>query len=999
MGMLDGGPGLAKRIAVRRAPSADDPKSVYGDEAVETLEIPLNIIPLLTPYRDSGPLALRIERLHHLGRLSKGRNNGDGSWSLNAEDIDRVSYLLPAIVTQAHTLSVRVVGLGGGTGETIALLDLVVSPSTSHVAAPDVVDAARAAAQRSGPRDETQTRRLQEKLARVQAELAERELEIEHLYDSASRTSAKIDERRIEAELAAARAVWKRELDERLSSAAAELRRTRQTWEAEQEKRRVAAEIEAEERVEEARQRWQREAEAAMLRAEENWRAETAAKLEAAREQWKSLEANLRHEADEELRRLRDERTNLRANLCSRETALEQSRVLLDQAKEEWRRESEAALAKARADWQAEADAQFRTAEARWRAQSEKAVAEVNARRAEAERAREELRKKADAAAVEGHESGARELRTVHEENAKLRSELDTRQSELAQAQSEIETAREEWRRASEAALAKARTEWQTETNAQLAAVEARWKDQAELRDDTQSRILLREARVEWQRESETALAKARAEWQVEADSQLKSVDDRWRLQTEKAIAEADARRIEAERKLQEFRRTADESVAQGLQSSARELQSARDEIAELRSRLDLRDSELGEARAAMERAREEWRMTTDAALTKARAEWQSESNAQLAAVEARWRDQSGQVLTAAEKRAREAEDALAQLKQESETALSSAREERERVLRQAEEERAKLQAELKVQKADAAVAQDTLKRESEAALHRAKAEWHADMRAQFALAEEKWKERSAEKLAEATKRYQSAESALAKLEAEANSLDIALMRSDVVPLKSTTAPVGEARRSGSDMLASDNAPAAVDMSDMSDMDSAFEDFYEAAGIDNKIVLRGTNQWGKTEAQTASRKPEKSNQGLIRDVALAVALAASVMIAFPFVKDLLPRNVQRNIDRTVGEIETSLGLSAPRPQPVVEAAQPASLPVYVTDAVNFRTAPSTAGAVVATLPAGVEVVPLERSGQWVRVRVENADGKGNAQEGWVFSSYLAQAEIPEQPIQ
>jgi uncharacterized protein YraI len=104
--------------------------------------------------------------------------------------------------------------------------------------------------------------------------------------------------------------------------------------------------------------------------------------------------------------------------------------------------------------------------------------------------------------------------------------------------------------------------------------------------------------------------------------------------------------------------------------------------------------------------------------------------------------------------------------------------------------------------------------------------------------------------------------------------------------------------------------------------------------------------------------------------------------------------MQREIDSAIGEIETNLGLAAVPPPAAAEPAQPTATRVVVTDAVNFRTTPSTEGAVIATLPAGVQVVPFERNGEWIHVWVEDADGQGNRRDGWIYSTYLAEVDAP-----
>ncbi|HYM01685.1 MAG TPA: SH3 domain-containing protein, partial [Stellaceae bacterium] len=52
---------------------------------------------------------------------------------------------------------------------------------------------------------------------------------------------------------------------------------------------------------------------------------------------------------------------------------------------------------------------------------------------------------------------------------------------------------------------------------------------------------------------------------------------------------------------------------------------------------------------------------------------------------------------------------------------------------------------------------------------------------------------------------------------------------------------------------------------------------------------------------------------------------------------------------------------------------------------NMRTRPSTTAAVITTLSRDTEVVPIERRGSWVFIRIGDGARK---QEGWVFGSNL-----------
>src|SRR5215469_16733325 len=91
--------------------------------------IPLELVPLLSPFGRDRLLSLRVERLPSRARLSRGRNNGDSSWSLTRDELDGLLYLPPQGAKDTPTLSVRIIGLGVDNGATLAVHDFPVSPA------------------------------------------------------------------------------------------------------------------------------------------------------------------------------------------------------------------------------------------------------------------------------------------------------------------------------------------------------------------------------------------------------------------------------------------------------------------------------------------------------------------------------------------------------------------------------------------------------------------------------------------------------------------------------------------------------------------------------------------------------------------------------------------------------------------------------------------------------------------------------------------------------
>ncbi|HEX4859810.1 MAG TPA: hypothetical protein VFV07_01150, partial [Rhizomicrobium sp.] len=98
--------------------------------------VALELAPLIAPYRKHGRLSLRVERLPHRARLSRGHNNGDRSWSLMSDELDGLTYLPPKGPAQSCTLGIRIVSLDAGDGTTLALLDYPVAAEGAVAQAP-----------------------------------------------------------------------------------------------------------------------------------------------------------------------------------------------------------------------------------------------------------------------------------------------------------------------------------------------------------------------------------------------------------------------------------------------------------------------------------------------------------------------------------------------------------------------------------------------------------------------------------------------------------------------------------------------------------------------------------------------------------------------------------------------------------------------------------------------------------------------------------------------
>jgi hypothetical protein len=95
--------------------------------------IPLDLGALLAPYQHHKQLSVRVEQLPQLARLSKGRNNGDCTFSLKLDELLGLVYLPPPGSNGAPiTLAVRILNLDDDYATTLALIDQPVPPEPNY---------------------------------------------------------------------------------------------------------------------------------------------------------------------------------------------------------------------------------------------------------------------------------------------------------------------------------------------------------------------------------------------------------------------------------------------------------------------------------------------------------------------------------------------------------------------------------------------------------------------------------------------------------------------------------------------------------------------------------------------------------------------------------------------------------------------------------------------------------------------------------------------------
>jgi hypothetical protein len=581
--------GLLTTPAATGANGVDDIRRATAEATAGSGDIPLALAPLLAPYARYKDLSLRVENLAVGARLSRGRNNGDRSWSLTLDDLDGLQYLPAKGAQAAHNLTIRVFRLDDGYAATLAVLDIPVAPGDATPApAPEVAATPGNAAV---PGNDVALHALRDALVAMQATLAERETALAETQQKAA------------AELIAARTSWKAELEKRLTEAAAQaatnLEQSRTAWQAEQDDRIAKSEQRAQERIDEARANWQQDAKTVLAKARIEWEAELNKRL-----------AEAAAQAATELEQQRAGAQAAQAQLFAK--ADERAQEQIKQARAQWRIEAEMALSKAQEAWQADVARRLAAAEAKGREQSAQALAAATARSEQAEAALAAVRSQPQAAPMRNPGDDAA-LRRLRDDFAAMQAVLAEREVELMETRQALAQAQAERPvQTIEAELAMARTEWEAELGQRLATAGAQaaaeldkqravWQaaqEQLFAKADERAQEQIKQARAQWHVEAEMALSKAQAAWQANMAAQLAAAEAKGRAQSAQALIEAAARSEQAEAAL---------AAAQAVTQPARDpgddvaLEQLREEVAALRATLAEREAELAEERSARE--------------------------------------------------------------------------------------------------------------------------------------------------------------------------------------------------------------------------------------------------------------------------------------------------------------------------------------------------------------------------------------------------------------
>jgi chromosome segregation ATPase len=750
----------AQQPVVDRTPLALPPEEVDPPDP-----IPLDLAPLAAPFRKRGRVTVRVERLPHRARLTQGQNNGDRSWSLALDELEGLAYLPPP-GDDTQSLSIRIIRVDAGSAQTLLVREYQLPAATASDESP----------KRPASHDDAkELRALREELAKAQAALHVRDIELANARREAETARTSASREALEAELASMRAIWDAEVEERLAlaakQAAADLQKHRQEWQANADARVAQAEKRAKDRLGESSARMRQEIADALAQAEKEWKAAEAARLAEAEAKWQKqaakalAEATAQYEksrskqrtetdrarADEaELARLRGELVHSKQMLEASEESLRKARAETDLLRQDSARLGgmDGELSKAR-EALLERDSEIR-----------RLRAEADAARKDKSRLgglNEDLAKARDSLSARDREVQKLriELDALRAERAKLgglddelvqsKLALSDREGEIARIAAEADSLRKELERTKSAVAAGERELAQTRLKAEQLRTEAdRLREDAKelrrvttelsnvkasltVRDAELARLRAKsdESRKRLREDADNALAEAEKRWKEAEAERLRDAEARWQAQSAKAISETVEKVHLAELRLEE-------EVERGLANAA-EVGRLNAELARVRASLDEREGELVQARIAHEEARERWKQEAEAARAKAEAAWKNAESERLAASESSSREEAAIALAEMTKQVKKLETALGESRSQIEALRQRGNTDDFRRLRS---EFASLQAtlanreaELMQVRADHEVERERWTQEARQAVQRADQKWHEEDR------------------------------------------------------------------------------------------------------------------------------------------------------------------------------------------------------------------------------------------------------------------------------
>ncbi len=947
---------------------AELPTRTNFDSSVASRAIPIDLRPVIQAYRKRGRFMLRVEKLPQQARFSAGQNNGDGSWSLQLDELEELVYFAPKTARGEHALSIRLVAKDETEAFTIALVEYPIAADRDAAPAP-------------GPQPVENAREERHpEIAELKMALAAREAELDQLRASAERMGVLLQQK-VDLAVEEAETKWKREQAKRLEEERVQLEEQFERRLAEREVRAQAiADIGREQQAQSLRRLAQefgtakeflasRDGELAASRAEvERLRKDRDSDIAAAKaaataqmaEALKTAQIEWQARADTALAQMTQRSGMAEKALADMKADAQAEAKNLRAALEAERKRAVEQAASTRAAAEAEAAKTLKEAEAEWQKRADIALAQITARCETAERAL------AAAGGVQGDRDGElRALQAAMEDERKRSEEqlASVKMAAEAEAAKKLTEAEAAWQARAETERADLAARCETaetalaatgavqgnrdgELSALRAAMEAernRSEEQiaaAKAAAEAEAAKKLKEAQAEWQKRADTALAQmaARCETAEKALGAISTVqgDREGELGALRAA-------LETERKQSQIDIAAAKAAADLAAKTLKEAQ------AQWQAQADMgqgdREAELMELRTELERERE--RVEAEIAAAKVMAE--DRAGLRLLAAQARWEKEAAAAIATLTARCEMGERALAA------AGSSTAREAEMEALR-AEMEKLRQKAESDVVAVKASSDQAITEK-----LNAAQALWAKETQAAVTDAQERC-ERAEAALASARR----AATPSAEYDAYVQSLE-----REIKTLRATLV---------------DREAAIVQA-------QALQDHLRLGTVRDPPGTRW-HPLPNYSAEAPAERPrgERSSPRLVRDVMFVVIAAAVAVFFFPRLEAMLPDTIRWQIE-TLGGLVVPADTETPpaRPAQASAAVTPRGTQqtLYAQHDVNVRAEPSTSSAIAGGLKRGDQAALQEERANWDRVRVTGTDGK--SLEGWVYNTYLGAA--------
>jgi len=659
--------------------------------------VPLDLLPLLKPFKRQGRLSLRIERLPQRAKMSAGRRNSDGSWSLASDELSDLNYLVPSNTPVEHELTIRVMGLEEGAPTTLKVLQYPIRLEETPGALDDAICRS----------SEVHDPVLRSQLGEMQSLFAVRESELMEL-----RAAVQQAKNETAAELQKARAAWEQELQQRLAEASEQ---ADQHQEHEHKKRDAKVQT----TLKQAEERWKMQESVRTAAAHAEWQRQVAherseqldknTKLEtllaAETDKRRKLEAALAHavtqarpspatgEHAKELDRVRGELANIQAALAERELELARNRDEQDKERQGWTAQASQRLEAEQKRWQAETELRVEAERQKWQAETVQRVtgerdrlSSLAGQQVEAERKRwqaetaqcieaERQKWQSDAdqrAVVERERLRAEAAQQLESERQRWQAETaqrieSERQALGPQADQRVAAERERWLTEAKQQLESEHRRWQAETDHLAAKERQAWQvqtdqrlEQERKRHEAESLASLKRAEENWKAQEAARAAAASAEWQqLSARILLDEKDKASKLEVSLAVEADKSRKLEAA--LAHALTQAKQAPSPGDDA----LDKLREELAAAQAALAARETELVRSRAEREQERNHWQQEAQASLDAKAAMWKAEEAVRLK-VMAEARGQSDEALAQMTARCESAEQALTEIRSRS---------------------------------------------------------------------------------------------------------------------------------------------------------------------------------------------------------------------------------------------------------------------------------------------------------------------------------------------